>query len=204
MQLRTIIGLSFGAGVCAAAYWITSHPAAQAADPAPAVHSKPMVEFTADGKAKQPVGYRKWVYIGTPVTPNDLNDGEASFPEFHNTYMDPESFAHLEKTGEYRDGTVLVKELTAVGTKEMSSGKGYFQGEFTGLEISVKDSKRYKDEPGNWAYFSFGHKHPLKAEASKNAAASCNSCHEDNATNFVFSDAYPVLKAALKAAPQKK
>jgi hypothetical protein len=25
-------------------------------------------------------------------------------------------------------------------------------GEFTGLEVSIKDSKRFKDEPGNWAY----------------------------------------------------
>ena len=31
--------------------------------------AKALVEFTADGKLKQPVGYRKWVYIGTPVTP---------------------------------------------------------------------------------------------------------------------------------------
>src|ERR1700746_1860962 len=56
------------------------------------------VEFTADGKLKRPVGYRKWVYIGTPLTPNDMNDGEASFPEFHEANMDPESFAHYEKT----------------------------------------------------------------------------------------------------------
>ena len=38
------------------------------------------VEFTADGKLKQPVGYRKWVYVGEVVTPNDMNDGEATFP----------------------------------------------------------------------------------------------------------------------------
>src|SRR5262249_26535604 len=85
------------------------------------------VQFTAEGKLKQPVGYRKWVYIGTPVTPNDMNDGEASFPEFHEVYMDPESFAHYEKTGKFRDGTVLVKELSSVGSKEAPSGKGYFQ-----------------------------------------------------------------------------
>ena len=24
------------------------------------------VEFTPDGKLKKPVGYRKWVYVGTP------------------------------------------------------------------------------------------------------------------------------------------
>jgi Cytochrome P460 len=160
------------------------------------------VEFTADGKLKQPVGYRKWVYIGTPVTPNDMNDGEASFPEFHEVYMDPESFAHYEKTGKFRDGTVIVKELSSVGSKEAASGKGYFQGEFTGLETAIKDSKRFKDEPGYTAYFSFGHKYPLKAEVAKNATSACNKCHQDNAkTDWVFSQYYPVLRAA---APRSK
>jgi cytochrome c553 len=174
-------------------------PCAAAADKA---NGAP-VEFTADGKLKQPVGYRKWVYIGTPVTPNDMNDGEASFPEFHEVYMDPESFAHYEKTGKFRDGTVLIKELSSVGSKEAPSGKGYFQGEFTGLEAAIKDSKRFKDEPDNWAYFSFGHKYPLKAEVAKNPVASCSQCHQDNAkkTDLVFSQYYPVLRAA---APKSK
>ena len=161
------------------------------------------VEFTAEGKLKQPFGYRKWVYVGEVVTPNDMNDGEASFPEYHSVYMDPESFAHYEKTGKYPDGTVLIKELSSVGAKKAPSGKGYFQGELTGLEAAVKDSKRFKDEPGNWAYFSFGHKYPLKAEAGKGATASCNQCHELNAkkTDFVFNQYYPVLR---EAAPKSK
>ena len=92
------------------------------------------VEFTADGKLKQPVGYRKWAYVGEVVTPNDMNDGEATFPEFHSVYMDPESFAEYEKTGKFLDGTVLIKELSSVGSKKSPSGNGYFQGEFTGLE----------------------------------------------------------------------
>jgi hypothetical protein len=161
------------------------------------------VEFTGDGKLKQPVGYRKWVYVGEVVTPNDLNDGEASFPEFHSVYMDPESFAHYEKTGKFRDGTVLIKELSSVGSKKAPSGNGYFQGELTGLEAAIKDSKRFKDEPGYWAYFSFGHKYPLKATVAKSAVASCNQCHQDNAakTDWVFSQYYPVLRAA---APRSK
>src|SRR5262249_41735543 len=161
-----------------------------------------VVEFTADGKLKRPVGYRNWVYIGTPLTPNDLNGGEAAFPEFHAVYIDPESFAHYQKTGEFRDGTVMIKELISVGVKEATSGKGYFMGDFRGLETSIKDSKRFKDEPGNWAYFSFGHKYPLKAEATKQAAASCNACHEASAAkDDVFSQYYPVLRAA---APHSK
>jgi hypothetical protein len=175
-----------------------------AAPPASAQSKTPaaLVEFTADGQLKQPVGYRKWVYIGTPLTPNDLNGGEASFPEFHEVYMDPESFAHYEKTGKFRDGTVLIKELSSVGAKEAPSGKGYFQSEFTGLEAAIKDSKRFKDEPGNWGYFSFGHKYPLKTEVAKNAVAACNQCHQDNAkTDWVFSQYYPALRAA---APKSK
>jgi hypothetical protein len=116
--------------------------------------------------------------------------------------MDPESFAHYQKTGEYRDGTVMVKELIGVGAKEATSGKGYFMGDFRGLEASIKDSKRFKDEPGSWAYFSFGHKYPLKEEVAKNAASACNQCHQDNAkTDWVFSQYYPVLGAA---APRSK
>jgi Cytochrome P460 len=160
------------------------------------------IEFTPEGKLKRPIGYRKWVYVGTPLTPNDLNGGEAPFPEFHAVYIDPESFAHYEKTGEFRDGTVMVKELVGVGAREATSGKGYFMGDFTGLETSIKDSKRFKDEPGSWAYFSFGHKYPLKAEVAKNSAASCNTCHETSAAkDYVFSQYYPVLRAS--APPSK-
>jgi len=155
------------------------------------------VEFTADGKLKQPVGYRKWTYVGEVITPNDMNDGEATFPEFHSVYMDPESFAEYEKTGKFREGTVLIKELSSVGSKKASSGNGYFQGEFTGLEAAIKDSKRFKDEPGSWAYFSFGHKYPLKAEVAKNSSSACNQCHQANANeDWVFSQYYPVLRAA--------
>jgi hypothetical protein len=164
--------------------------------------TKALVEFTPDGKLKLPVGYRKWAFIGEVITPNDLNGGEANFPEFHAIYVDPESFAEYEKTGKFRDGTVVVKELSSVGTKEATSGKGYFQGELTGLETAIKDSKRFKDEPGNWAYFDFGSKYPLRAEASKRPASACNKCHQDSAkTDWVFSQYYPVLRAT---APKSK
>src|SRR5262249_14986419 len=159
--------------------------------------TKPLVEFTPNGELIQPTGYRRWVYIGTPLTPNDLNDGMATFPEFHNVYMDPESFDYFEKTGQYRDGTVLIKELTSVGAKKATSGNGYFEGEFTGLEASIKDSKRFKEDPGHWGYFSFGHEYPLKETAMRNAVAACNDCHAKNAAgDFVFSQYYPVLRWA--------
>jgi len=105
-----------------------------------------------NGELQRPVGYREWIYVGTPLTPNDMNDGHAAFPEFHNVYIDPQSWAHWKETGEFREGTILIKELVTVGSKAAVSGNGYFQGEFIGLEATIKSSEHFPDEPGNWVY----------------------------------------------------
>ena len=162
--------------------------------------------FTDEGAVLQPTGYREWVYVGTPLTPNALNGGEAPFPEFHNVYVEPTAFAAFSETGTWPDGTQIVKELALVrennnaenGSSQEVSGVGFFQGEFAGLELTIKDSQRFADEPGNWAYFSFGHNAPPYAETAEAFATdSCNSCHEANAeTDFVFTQFYPVLRAA--------
>lgn len=151
-----------------------------------------------NGELERPAGYREWVYVGTPLTPNDLNDGKAAFPEFHNVYIDPKSWAHWKETGEFREGTILVKELVAVGLKAAVSGNGYFQGDFVGLEATIKSAKHFPDEPGNWAYFSFStpdHK-SLTGSAKAFPAESCNACHAAAAADdFVFTQYYPVLRA---------
>jgi hypothetical protein len=192
LRSRVIAGVAVLIGIAGLSFVLAAQPQGKAA----------LVEFTADGKLKLPTGYREWVYVGTPLTPNDLNGGEAPFPEFHAVYIDPESFTEFKKTGEFRDGTVLVKDLVGVGTKEAPSGKGYFMGDFNGMDVSIKDSKRFKDEPGKWGYFTFGDKPPLKKEAVMNNAAACNACHQNNATlDWVFTKYYPVLR---DAAPKSK
>lgn len=162
--------------------------------------SKDYAKFDKDGKLIQPQDYewRTWMYIGTPITPNSLNPPEAPFPEFHNVYIDPTSFEHFSKTGEFPDGTLLIKELVSVGSTKAPSGNGYFQGDFIGLEAAYKDSKRFPNEPGNWAYFTFSHEAPpYPSVATLQPAAACNSCHEANAADdWVFTQYYPVIRAA--------
>ena len=34
--------------------------------------------FTADGEMVRPAGWREWVFVGSPLTPNSLNGGTAS------------------------------------------------------------------------------------------------------------------------------
>ena len=179
-----------------AATWTTSDVSGDDLQPLNGVRAR----FTSEGQLIRPAGWRKWIYVGTPLTPHDMNDGQAAFPEFHNVYVDPESFASFERTGKFPNGTQIVKELTLVGSKSAVSGNGYFMGEFSGLEVAIKDTVRFKNEPGGWAYFSFGHVSADKyAETAKAFATDkCNACHQASADlDYVFTQYYPVLRAAI-------
>ena len=160
-------------------------------------------KWTTDGKLKLPKNYREWVYLGSPLTPNALNDGKAGFPEYHNVYMHPEAYKIYKTTGKFPEGTILLKELQLTqeaqekdGSRSEVSGRGYFPGKFNGIDISVKDSKRFA-KSNNWGYFNFGHHAPpYLASAPAAPTESCAQCHIDNADeDMVFSRFYGILKA---------
>src|SRR5262245_51787796 len=70
--------------------------------------------YDSDGKLKLPTGFRSWVFVGAPTTPNGLNNGKANFPEFHHVYIEKKNVDAYLKTGTFPEGTVIVKELTRV------------------------------------------------------------------------------------------
>lgn len=167
------------------------------------VHAeKSYAKFDKKGQLIRPQNYREWIYIGAPLTPNDMNNGKAAFPEFHNVYIDPASWAHWKKTGEFRDGTVIMKELVSVATKTSSSGNGYFMGDFQGLEAAVKDTKRFPASDKHWGFFRFttaDHK-VLLDRSQVNKSESCAACHGANAKQeMIFLQHYPVLRAEKEA-----
>lgn len=174
----------------------------QPADSGSAAHAaaSPKPQFNANGELERVDGHREWMYIGTPLTPNSLNPPEAPFPDFHNVYIHPDDYRHFRSTGEFPDGTVLAKELVSVGATSAVSGVGFFQGEFTGFEYAVKDATRFPDEPGNWAYFTYGHSYPLADAAPAQPTAACAACHlAAAADDMVFTQYYPILAAAKGA-----
>ena len=160
-------------------------------------------QFTPDGKMKLPTGYREWVFIGSPLTPNALNGGKASFPEFHNVYVERRNFDVYQKTGTFPEGTVLVKELVLLqkptfpdGSQQAPSGRGYFDGAFNGMDVSVKDTKKFAKTNG-WGYFTFGHHaEPYETTAAESSAAECAGCHIANVakTDMTYVQFYPVLQ----------
>ena len=84
------------------------------------------------------------------------------------------------------------------GSTHQVSGRGYFQSDFSGLLFAIKDSERFVEEPGYWAYFSFGF--VPASEYAESApvlpAEAGNSCHATNAAeDWVFTQFYPGPRA---------
>ena len=173
--------------------------------------------FEPDGKLKQPdpTVFRKWVFVGAPLTPEGLNNGKyncdasganctrSNFPEYHNVYIELKNVDAYLKTGEFPEGTVIVKELTRVlnptfpdSSRTEPSGRGYFNGAYNGIDITVKDSKRFA-KTNNWGFFTFGH-HPLPyaKAAAESPQTECAFCHQQfvSQTDMTWIQFYPILR----------
>ena len=159
--------------------------------------------WTSDGELVLPKGYHEWVFLGSPLTPHALNGEAAPFPEYHNVYVQPEAFRAYRATGEFPEGTILLKELQLTterafpdGSSLEVSGRGYFPAARNGIDISVKDEARFAESNG-WGFFNFGHHAPPYSEtAAKQPVDACAGCHITNADNMVFKKFYdPILNA---------
>lgn len=145
--------------------------------------------FNAQNELVQPKNFRDWVFIGAPLTPHGLNNGKANFPEFHNVYTQAAAVRAYRATGKWPEGTMMVKELQLVdgpaenpdGSRLEASGRGYFPGNVAGLDVAVKDSKRFANTKG-WGYFNFNHTPPpYLPAAAERPVSECAGCHIKNA-----------------------
>ena len=145
--------------------------------------------------------WREWVYVGSPLTPNALNGGHVGFPEYHNVYIEPGSYAIYKKTGVFPDGTIFFKELQLTlgpaenpdGSRTEPSGRGYFPGAFNGADVTVKDPKRFADTDG-WGYFNFHHFEPKAKTATAQPKSNCAFCHIASAKrDDVWTQFYRIL-----------
>jgi cytochrome P460 len=164
---------------------------------------QPTAVYDSAGRLKLPSGFREWVFVGAPLTPNALNGGQAGFPEYHHVYIEKKNVDAYLKTGVFPEGTVIIKELTRVlnptfpdGSRTEPSGRGYFNGELNGIDATVKDSKRFAKTNG-WGFFTFGH-HPMPYEqaAAESPATQCASCHQTFVakTDMTWIQFYPLLR----------
>jgi hypothetical protein len=193
--IATAVGLAVGASLL-----VTSRPAA-------AQNRQSAAAFSSEVTLKLPTGYRRWVFVGAPLTPDGLNKGHAGFPEYHHVYVEEKNLNAYLKTGSFPEGTVIVKELTRVlnptfpdGSRAEPSGRGFFNGEFNGMDVTVKDKTRFAKTNG-WGFFNFGHHPPPYEQSAKEASvAECAGCHMANVakTDMTWVQFYPLLRGDLK------
>jgi hypothetical protein len=202
--LLVIVGLGLTAS---GVYLVVAKPVAAAPE-------QSSVVFNADGTVQVPTGFRKWVFVGAPLTPEGLNAGKyncdqpggctkSNFPEYHHVYIEQKNVDAYLKTGEFPEGTVIVKELTRVldptfpdSSRKEPSGRGYFNGAYNGIDMSIKDSRKFAKTNG-WGFFTFGH-HPLPYDktSAERPVTECAGCHIANVadTDMTWIQFYPLLR----------
>lgn len=174
-------------------------------EPAAAQTQQSAAVFDSAGRLKlpDPATFRRWVVVGVPLTPNGLNNGKANFPEYHLVYIEPKNVDAYLKTGSFPEGTMIVKELARVldptfpdGSRTEPSGRGYFNGQYNGIDLTIKDSRRFAKTNG-WGFFTFGH-HPLpySETAAESPASECAGCHQAyvSKTDMTWVQFYPLLR----------
>lgn len=197
----SIIGMG---SLTVAVHGALSRPTAELQDIAGAAIAR--ASFNPDGSIDLPAGYRQWSHVGTRYKPDGigiLDRLPLRAPEIMNAYVEPTAMAWFQKTGQWPDGSQIVKEMSAiqvgnhcnrtirVSTK--SIGDGILEANYVGLGMMVKDAKRFPEAPGNWGYFDFGHKPPrYNSTATLAPKEQCQSCHVKLAadTDHVFSRAH--------------
>ncbi len=165
------------------------------ADAPPALDGMVEPAYTAEGDLIRPEGYRTWVFVGASLGLSysegaDEREGPGAFT---NVYIQPQAYRYFMETGEFTEKTMLPMDVFRPGSRESINQAGYFEKDFAGMEVAVKDSERY---PKGWAYLSFRDRSGgLRAAASAFPKDRCYDCHAEHAaTDNVFTQFYPVLQ----------
>ncbi len=191
--MKKAIALGIGAAVLAGvASWLAqSKPTVRAAEMAGAP------QYSADGKLVRPTGYRKWAYLSSGYGMS-YSQTASDHLMFTNVFVTPSSYDYFMEHGTWPDKTMFVLEIFGSASKGSINKHGNYQSDFMGLDVEVKDEKKFADK---WAYFNFNGDEVSVASIapSKN---DCWNCHDQNAAvEHSFVQFYPEL---LKTAKTKQ
>jgi len=152
-------------------------------------------QFTAEGKLVRPEGYRKWVYVssGYGMSYSQSPDGMQMFT---NVFVTPAAYDYFVANGKWPDKTMFVLEVYGSTSRGSINKHGSYQTGFAGLDVEVKDEKRFADR---WAYFNFDGA-AKAASADSPSKNDCWKCHEQNAAvEHSFVQFYPELLKIARA-----
>jgi hypothetical protein len=143
------------------------------------------------------VDYRKdWVNLGTYSVLADKPAEGAK--QMHVVYTDRKNVDAYLATGQFPDGAVLVKDVFAAKTENLTTGTASYPGQLAGRFVMVKDSSgklgpspRVGDGWG-WAFYEGPE---TTRTVTTNYKTDCLGCHEPvRKTDLVYVQGYTVLR----------
>jgi hypothetical protein len=159
----------------------------------PAIYAGP--QFTKDGKLIRPEGYRRWIFVSSGYGMSYSQKASDDMQMFTNVFVNPGSYDYFLANGKWPDRTIFVLELYGSTSHGSINKHGSYQKDFMGLDVEVKDEKRF---PDRWAYFGFNGREKT-AGANTPSKNDCWQCHEANAAvEHCFVQFYPELLSVAR------
>jgi hypothetical protein len=140
---------------------------------------------------------RDWVLLGSFSVLAD--DPEAGAKELHVVYTKPENVDAFRKTGAFPDGAVLVKDVFATATEQMTTGTSSYADKLAGRFIMVKDQgDKYAGTSPLWGDgwgWAFYEGTETKKTVTTDYQQDCLGCHEPvRHQDLTYIQGYPILK----------
>jgi hypothetical protein len=190
MKLSRTVGLVVAVSLVAGAVAALT----QTSGAAPTAATAKVVD--AAGHLRVPADYRTlYQELGNWAIAGDSGQGSK---EMHAVYASPGAIDSYRRTGRFPDGAVLVKEVFATSTNEMTTGTVSHAEKLKGWFVMVKDSNG--THPGNplwgdgWGWSWFDADKPLKT-SSTDYHTDCQGCHVPaKGTDWIYVNGYPALR----------
>ena len=147
--------------------------------------------YTSNGALRFPADYRTWIFLSSGLDMNYRAEVSQGRSVFDNVLVEPLAYRAFVATGEWPEGTLLVKENRLGAEKGSINQHGHFQtATLVGIEVHAKDSRRF---PGGWAFYFFPSPETRSVRALP-TSAECYSCHRKHgAVDTTFVQFYPTL-----------
>jgi hypothetical protein len=148
------------------------------------------------GNLSVPHGYRAtYQYLGSWAVAADQGPGAK---ELHVVYASSGAIAAYRTHGSFPDGAVLVKEVYAAATGQMTTGTVSHADTLKGWFVMMKDSRgRHPDNKlwgDGWGWSWFDAANPSKT-ISTDYKTNCLACHVPaKASDWIYISGYPSLK----------
>lgn len=133
-----------------------------------------------------------YVFIGSWA----VNGSAGAVAELHSVYSRPQDVSKFKETGNFADGAVLLKEVTATLGASHTTGNASWAHESKTWFMMIKDSKkRFPSNPlwgDGWGWAQFDP--ATKRQIATNYKTDCLGCHVPvKQSDWVYTYAYPAL-----------